>query len=62
MDNYDVVLDYLKKSQKPVSASQIATGTGLERKEVDKIMTKLKKEEKITSPKVCYWELNNISK
>ncbi len=57
MDNYDVVLDYFKNSEKPVSAGQIATGTGLERKEVDKIMTKLKKEEKIISPKVCYWEL-----
>jgi hypothetical protein len=28
----------------------------LGRKEVDKAMKKLKKEEKIVSPKRCYWE------
>ena len=57
MDNYDVILEYFNKSEKPVSAGQIATATGIDRKEVDKIMTKLKKEEKIVSPKVCYWEI-----
>lgn len=62
MENYDAVLDYFKKSQKPASASQIAIGTGLERKEVDKIMTRLKKEEKIISPKVCYWQLKDNMK
>ncbi|MFZ5354073.1 MAG: MarR family transcriptional regulator [Bacillota bacterium] len=57
MDNYEVVLAFFASSDKPVSAGQIATATGIDRKEVDKIMTKLKKEEKIVSPKVCYWEL-----
>lgn len=57
MDNYDVILDFFSKSTKPVSAGQIATATGIDRKEVDKVMTKLKKEEKIVSPKVCYWEI-----
>jgi len=59
MDTYEVVLDYLKNSQKSVSAKQIAEATGLDRKDVDKVMTKLKKEEKIISPKVCYWELKH---
>lgn len=59
MDTYEVVLDYLKNSQKPVSAKQIAEATGLDRNDVDKVMTKLKKEEKITSPKACYWELKH---
>ncbi len=57
MDNYEAVLDYFRKADKPVSAGQIATATGIEKKEVDKVMTRLKKEEKIASPKVCYWEL-----
>lgn len=57
MDNYEVVLDFFSKAEKPVSAGQIATATGIDRKEVDKIMTRLKKEEKIVSPKVCYWEI-----
>ena len=57
MDNYEVILDFFNKAEKPVSAGQIATATGIDRKEVDKVMTKLKKEEKIVSPKVCYWEI-----
>jgi DNA-binding IscR family transcriptional regulator len=57
MDNYDVILDFFGKADKPVSAGQIATATGIDRKEVDKVMAKLKKEEKIVSPKVCYWEI-----
>lgn len=57
MDNYEAILDYFSKAEKPVSAGQIATATGIDRKEVDKVMTKLKKEEKIVSPKVCYWEI-----
>lgn len=57
MDNYEVIMDYFSKAEKPVSAGQIATATGIERKEVDKVMAKLKKEEKIVSPKVCYWEI-----
>lgn len=57
MDNYEVILDYFSKAEKPVGAGQIATATGIEKKEVDKVMTKLKKEGKIVSPKVCYWEI-----
>jgi len=57
MDNYQVIIDFFSKSEKPVSAGQIATATGIDRKEVDKVMTKLKKEGVITSPKVCYWEI-----
>lgn len=57
MDNYQVIIDFFNSSDKPVSAGQIATATGIDRKEVDKVMTKLKKEGVITSPKVCYWEI-----
>jgi biotin operon repressor len=57
MDTFEVVVEYLKNSQKPVSASQIAAATGIDRKDVNNVMNKLKKEERITSPKVCYWEL-----
>ncbi len=57
MSNYDVIVEFFKNAEKPVSAGQIATATGIDRKEVDKVMKELKKEEKIVSPKVCYWEL-----
>lgn len=29
MDNYEAVLDFFRKADKPVSAGQIATGTGI---------------------------------
>lgn len=58
MDNYTVVLEYFQKLDEPVQAGQVAETTGIDRKEVDKIMTKLKKEEKIVSPKRCFWEAN----
>lgn len=46
MDNYEIVLEHFVKSEKPVSAAQIVTSIELERKEVNKIMTRLKKKEK----------------
>lgn len=58
MDNYELILEFFNKAGKPVKAGEIVEGTGLEKKEVDKIMKKLKKEEKIMSPKVCYWQIN----
>ena len=42
MDNYQVVLEFFKNAEKPVSAGEVATATGIDRKEVDKIMAKLK--------------------
>lgn len=57
MENYDVVVAFFTTSDKPVSAGQVAEATGVDRKEVDKIMKKLKTEEKIVSPKNCYWEI-----
>lgn len=55
-NNYDVILEYFKNNDTPVRAGDVVTGTGVERKEVDKVMARLKKEEKIVSPKRCYWE------
>jgi biotin operon repressor len=57
MENYDAVLEFFKNATEPVSAGQVAAGTGLDRKEVDKIMNKMKKEGTIVSPKRCYWEI-----
>lgn len=56
MDAKDTVLEVLKKEGKALSAGQIAEKSGLDRKEVDKAMKVLKKEELIVSPKRCYWE------
>jgi len=55
MNTEDQIIETLKQSEKPMSAGQIADKTGLERKVVDKAMSKLKNEEKITSPVRCFW-------
>jgi DNA-binding transcriptional regulator GbsR (MarR family) len=56
MDTVKQVLDTLKSARKPLSAGQISELSGIERKEVDKAMKKLKTDGLIVSPKVCYWE------
>jgi biotin operon repressor len=56
MDSVDKVLDVMKNAGKAMSAGQIAEASGIERKEVDKAMKKLKTEGKIVSPKNCYWQ------
>jgi DNA-binding transcriptional regulator GbsR (MarR family) len=55
MNTEDQILETLKQSVKPMNAGQIVEKTGLDRKDVDKAMTKLKKEEKIISPVRCFW-------
>jgi len=50
------VLETMKIAGKPMKAGEIAGASGLDKKEVDKAMKILKKEEKIVSPKVCFWE------
>jgi len=56
METKDLVLAAMKKAKQPLSAGQIAELAGIEKKEVEKAMKKLKEEEKIVSPKRCYWE------
>ena len=55
MNPEDQILEVLRTTLKPMSAGQIVEKTGIDRKIVDKAMTKLKTEEKITSPQRCFW-------
>jgi predicted Zn-ribbon and HTH transcriptional regulator len=55
MDVTEKVLEVMRTEGQPLNAGKIAELGGLDRKDVDKAMTKLKKEEKIVSPKRCYW-------
>ena len=55
MDVTEKVLEVMRAEGQPLNAGKIVELSGLERKEVDKAMAKLKKEEKIISPKRCYW-------
>ncbi len=58
MDNYEKVLSYFKTQTEPVNAGKVAEATGVDRKEVDKIMKKMKDDATIVSPKRCYWSIN----
>jgi Mn-dependent DtxR family transcriptional regulator len=54
--NEKEVLTAMKKAGKPVRPGDVAKTTGVESKEVSKIINKLKKEGKVISPKRCYYE------
>jgi Mn-dependent DtxR family transcriptional regulator len=54
--NEKKVLDAMKKAGKPVRPGDVAKTTGVESKEVSKIINKLKKDGKVMSPKRCYYE------
>jgi len=45
----------MKEAGKPVSAGEVATATGIDRKEIDKAFADLKKEGAIISPVRCKW-------
>ena len=56
MDNTQKVLKAMKEVGKAVKAGEIAEMTGLNKKDVDNAMKVLKEDEKIVSPKRCFWE------
>jgi biotin operon repressor len=56
METTEKVLQALIKAGKPMKSGEIAESTGIEKKDVDNAIKKLKKEDKIGSPKVCYYE------
>lgn len=55
MDVKEKVLEVMRAEGLPLNAGKIAELGDLDRKAVDKAMAQLKKEEKIVSPKRCYW-------
>lgn len=50
------IIETMKSEGKPLSAGELEKLTGIERKEIDKAMKVLKKEEAIQSPVRCKWE------
>lgn len=60
MDTNQVVFDFMLKAGKPLKAGEIAEAAGIDKKEVDKAIKKLKAEDKITSPKVCFYEVKKL--
>jgi len=55
-ENHETILAAMKRVGKPMKPGEIADTTGIDQKEVSKIIDALKKEGKVTSPKRCYWE------
>jgi len=49
----DMILDFIKKSPAPVKVGDIVEKTGLDKGIVDKAITALKKDGRITSPERC---------
>ncbi len=57
MENKEKVIKAFKDSEEPLNATKVSQISGVEKKEVDKIMKELKKDETIYSPKRCYYAL-----
>ncbi len=55
METIEKVLETLKNTDKPLKSGEIAQMSGIDKKEVDKAIKKLKVENKIVSPKRCYY-------
>jgi len=55
MELKDRVLQTLKKSYEPLKSGDLAKLLEVDSKEVSKAIKELKKEEKIDSPKRCYY-------
>ena len=55
-ETIEKVLETMRSAGKPVSAGEVATLSGLDRKEVDKAFTQLKKDGAIVSPVRCKWQ------
>lgn len=56
MDLVEKVWTYLNNEADPKKAGEVAEALGLDKKEVDKAIKLLKKEERIESPKRCYYQ------
>jgi hypothetical protein len=57
MSDREKVIQAFASASDALNAGKVVELTGLDRKVVDKIMTQLKAEELIVSPKKCYWTL-----
>jgi len=57
MENSELVLNAIKKNGKPMRAGEIALASGVEKKEVEKLIKKLVKEEKVHSPLRCLYDI-----
>ncbi len=58
METVDKVLQVFAEADSPMRPGEVAEKSGLDRKDVDKAIKALKKEEKIHSPKRCFYAIS----
>ncbi|WP_455067877.1 ArsR family transcriptional regulator [Parvimonas micra] len=56
MELTEKIIDLLKSSE-PLKSGEISEKLGVDKPEVDKVLKKLKAEDKIISPKRCYYSV-----
>ncbi len=52
------VIEVLKEAVQPLKSAEIAEKAGIDKKEVDKAIKKLKKTGEVISPKRCYYSVD----
>ena len=52
------VIEVLKEAVQPLKSAEIAEKVGIDKKEVDKAIKKLKKTGEVISPKRCYYSVD----
>jgi DNA-binding MarR family transcriptional regulator len=57
MEPKDAIIKALEQSGKPMKGGEIAEATGVDKKEVDKLIKKLVAEGKVDSPVRCFYGL-----
>ena len=55
MTNEEKVLDAMRQAGEPLNTGKIVEMTGINKKNVEKAMSKLKANGSIISPKRCFW-------
>ncbi len=57
MDKKEQILKTFNETGKPMRPGEIADKTGIDSKEVSKLIKELKTEDKIYSPKRCFYDI-----
>lgn len=58
MNVNEAVLKVMVEADRPLRPGEIAELAGMDKKDVEKAIKELKKEEKIISPKRCFYAIN----
>ncbi len=53
----DIVIKTLKAAKKPLRPGEIAELAGINKNDIEKAISELKKEDKIYSPKRCFYDI-----